>query len=508
MRMLLRAALAAMIAGTGAQANAAWYEAKSNHFIIYANENPNGLKVYAQNLERFDSSARQLVGLADPPLTDSGKVNIFVLPSLGAVSKLVGLGYAGGMYVTRASGSFAFVPDLRGLSSEYGNVIFFHEYTHHLQLQTADYPIPQWVSEGFADFMSTAEVNGDGSVTFGKQAPGREWDPIHQNMFPLSQMLGETYGRLNDQTVDYLYSRGWLLTNYLLGEPTRRNQLTLYLNAIAKGAKPIDAAASAFGDLKKLDRELGNYANSNSLHGFKVGAGLISGSPVAVRQLTPGEVAIMDVRIHSKRGVDSTSAPVVAAEARKVGQAYPNDAFVQSCLAEAEYDAKDYSGAQSAADRALAANPNDVHALIYKGRVETALAKAKPEKVDWDAIRDWFLKANRIDTENAEALELYYDTYRVAHQQPTPNAVNALLYAMALAPQDESVRMTAVQELLAEGKAADAKNAFALVAYSPHISSEMREWAGKVMQAMDQGDSKGALAQIQSFKPTQTAQKK
>lgn len=509
MRKLLRLLVAVSVSAAATQAQANWYEAKSNHFVIWADESPNQLKLYAQNLERFDSAARQLMGLSDPPLTDAGRVNIFVLPSLGAVSKLAGASWVGGLYVSRADGSFAFVPDLNILSSDYSRVIFFHEYTHHLQLQNADYPVPEWVAEGFADFMSTAEVNSDGSMTFGKQAPGREWSPMQQSMLPLNQLVGESYGKLNDRMIDYLYARGWLLTNYLLGEPKRRNEISTYVNAIAKGAKPIDAAQSAFGDLNKLERDLENYANSNSLHGFKVGADIIRIGPVALRPLTPGEVAIMDVRVHSKRSVDENTAPIVAAEAAKVAQQFPNDAFVQSCVAEAEFDAKDYAAAEAAADKALAANPNDIHALIYKGRIEMALAAAKPGKAaDWDGIRDWFLKANKLDTENAEPLELYYESYGAAHQPPTPNAVDALVYAMTLAPQDEQVRMNATMALLAEGKAADARKAFALIGYQPHLAPQTREWADKVMQAIDSGDTKGALTLIASFKPAPEADKK
>lgn len=509
MRKPLRVLVGACVAVAGTQAQANWYEAKSNHFVIWANESPNQLKLYAQNLERFDSAARQLMGLSDPPLTDAGRVNIFVLPSLGAVAKLAGAGWVGGLYESRADGSYAFVPDLGELSSSYSRVIFFHEYTHHLQLQTADYPVPEWVAEGFADFMSTAEVNSDGSMTFGQQAPGREWNPMQQSMLPLDQLVGESYGKLNDRTIDYLYARGWLLTNYLLGEPSRRNQISLYVNAIAKGAKPIDAAQSAFGDLDKLERDLENYANSNSLHGFKVGADIIRVGPVALRQLTPGEVAIMDVRVHSKHGVDEKTAPLVAAEAGRIALQYPNDGFVQSCVAEAEYDAKDYASAEVAADTALALNPNDVHALIYKGRIEMALAARKPGKeADWDSIRDWFLKANKLDTENAEPLELYYETFAAAHQPPTPNAVDALVYAMTLAPQDEQVRMNATMALLSEGKAPEARKAFAMIDYQPHLAAQTREWADKVMQAIGSGDTKSALSLIASFKPVPDPQKK
>ena len=288
MRLLVRVALAAMFAVGGTQAHAAWYEAKSNHFIIYANENPNDLKLYAERraLRLFRSSVDEA---ARSSTYRAGLVNIFVLPSLGAVSKLAGASYVAGFYISRADGSYVFIPSFRDASSDYARVIFFHEYTHHLQLQTAEYPVPGWVAEGFADYMSTAEISGDGSVTFGKQAPGREWDSRQQSMLPLSQLVGETYSHLSEQKLDYFYARGWLLTNYLLGEPKRRNQLNTYLSSIAKGAKPIDAATGAFGDLNKLEHDLERYANSNALHGFKVDASLIQEGPVTVRPLTSGK---------------------------------------------------------------------------------------------------------------------------------------------------------------------------------------------------------------------------
>ena len=198
---------------------------------------------------------------------------------------------------------------------------------------------------------------------------------------------------------------------------------------------------------------------------------------------------------------------MVAAEAKKIALQYPQDSFVQSCLAEAEYDAHDYAEAKAAVDRTIGINPTDVHALIYKGRVGMALAKANPKAADWEAIRGSLIKANQLDTENAEPLELYYESYGAAHQPPPPNAVDALIYAMALAPRDQGIRMEAVQELLAEGKAADAKKAFAMIAYQPHLPSGMREWADKVMQRIDLGDTKAALAMVQSFKPTPAPQK-
>jgi tetratricopeptide (TPR) repeat protein len=191
----------------------------------------------------------------------------------------------------------------------------------------------------------------------------------------------------------------------------------------------------------------------------------------------------------------------LVADARKIAAQYPTDPFVQACLAEAEYDAGDYAAAEAAADRALAADRKSIHALIYKGRAQLRLAKANPQGANWEAIRGWFIKANAVDTENAEALALFYDSYRVAGQKPTKNAVDALLYSVDLAPQDLRLRFDAVDELLREERYDDAKRIFALIAYQPHASPEWRERATQIMDRMTSHQGGEAIALLSTPPP-------
>jgi Flp pilus assembly protein TadD len=162
-------------------------------------------------------------------------------------------------------------------------------------------------------------------------------------------------------------------------------------------------------------------------------------------------------------------------------------------LAEAEYDAGDYSAAEAAADRALAAEPRNVHAMIYKGRARMALAKASGGKSDWKEIRSWFSRANKLDTENAEPLMLFFQSYLEAGEQPTKNAVDALLYSVVLAPQDHGLRINAVRQLLIDNRVADARKLFAPLAFQPHASDKYRESNAKIMGAIDANDGKAAL---------------
>ena len=161
MRLLVRLLAISLAFALPVQAEAAWHEAKSRHFIIYADLKPDELRAYAERLERFDQAARKVRAMGDPPLTDSQRLTVFALRSEGAVARLASRGSGvRGFYESRASGNFAFVPRRAGSSSVDWDLdaqeIFFHEYAHHLQLQFASVALPPWVIEGFAEFFATA----------------------------------------------------------------------------------------------------------------------------------------------------------------------------------------------------------------------------------------------------------------------------------------------------------------------------------------------------------------
>jgi tetratricopeptide (TPR) repeat protein len=419
---------------------------------------------------------------------------------------------ARGFYMTRADGSYAFVPRYSGkLTSGAANAIgrteelldtqsiFFHEYAHHLQLQDAAVAIPTWAVEGFAEFFATAEVQKDGSVLIGKFPEYRVFGVRDRTSMTLAQILGDKLpDKITIDQIDALYARGWLLTHFFAMTETRKGQFSRYIAGIQKGETPLESAQAAFGDLKTLEREVNDYQRQSHIMGLRLDAKVIPISDIAIRDLGPGEAAIMPVKIRSKRGVDASSAPAVAAQAQAIAAKFPHDAAVQSALAEADFDNKDYAGAKEAAARAIEANPRDDHALLYEGRAQMALARSAPKSADWDAVRAWFTKANALDTENAEPLEAFYESFAVAGQPPSDNATDALLYATALAPRDMNLRMEAVAALISGNRLSDARTLMAPVAYQPHLSAEVRELTGKIMAALAKDDVKSAIALLNS----------
>ncbi len=501
MRSTVRWLVAASTCVCASQASATWHEARSKHFIIYSDDNPKKLRAFAEKLERFDGAFRHLRQMDDPELTDGGRVKIFLLPDDDALDRLMRSQSIRGVYTTRSSGSFAFVPrnSGRGLTFDSSSstsvektsldtdAIFFHEYTHHLQLQDWSGVMPMWVREGFAEFYATAEVDARGNVTIGKFPSYRSQEIYFGSKITAEELVAADYETKRHEWTD-IYGRSWLLTHFLNVSGQRPGQLNRYLEGIEQGRKPRDAAQAAFGDLKALNRDVNDYLKPRSFLALTVNEKAIPVGELAIRPLSAGGSGIMDVVIRSKLGTDYSDAPGIAADARRIAASYPSDPFVQAALAEAEYGAQRYEAAAAAADRALAAEPNNVDALIYKGRAEMKLAAANGARADWAKIRSWFTRANKIDTENAEALMLFYDSYAESRQALTRNAIDALLYAADLAPGDRELRLKAVRQLLAENRLKEARDRFVPAAFETHAKAEWRSGAQAVIDAMDSGN--------------------
>ena len=501
MRRLLLLVLTTCAAFAAAPAEAAWQRASSKHFIIYSDEKPNDLRWFAERLERFDSAVRNVRDMGDPTIGDGNRLTVFVVRNAEEVQKLIrdSTGYVRGFYLPRASGSVAFVPRQSGSGSEWdldADTVFFHEYAHHLMMQDLNSPAPAWLVEGFAEFMSTASFERDGSVGLGLPAKHRAYSLVGGFKLPIETILSGSMQKRGTEEQSSLYARGWLLAHYLTFEPSRRGQLEKYLDGIAKGVDPVQSARAAFGDLRQLDRELDRYLERPRLPIIKVSGNVLKTGPIDVQPLSPGGAAVIRLLAQSKRGVNKQAAEPLAGRVRAVEAKYLGDKLVELTLAEAELDAGHADAAEAAADRALKADPKSTEAMIDKGRAVAARAEKLEGPARHDAFEDarrLFIAANKLDTEDPEPLMMFYRTYLMEHVRPTENAVAALHYASELAPQDKGLRMTSGARYLADGQLKVARRALLPIAYDPH-GGTLATVASAMIDKIDHGDAKGALA--------------
>lgn len=487
---------AALLATTPVQA--AWHKASSAHFVIYADESPQKLREFATRLEKFDKAVRYVRGMQDHLVGDGNRPRVFIVPTVKDVRKLGGQ-TSGltpnfiGFYQGRAEGSIAVIPDKleSGMDEDDKFLILFHEYAHHLMRHDLSVAIPLWYSEGFAEFMSTATFGRDGSVSLGRAALHRAFNIDDSKTLPLEMIFSAQNEKMSEEQWSSLYSRAWLLTHYLTFEPSRKGQLGRYLQDIAGGKNGLQAAQEAFGDFKALDRNLHGYLGRSKMTSLKVAATAIPIGPIQVEPLSAGAAEVMPHRIGLKAGVAVQERPVLVQQIRAVAAKHPGDPLVQATLAEAEFDSHQYAAAEAAADRALAADPRMIEAMIYKGQAIMERAAQDEEGASFADARSWFMKANKLDSEDPEPLMLFHRAQARDHGRPNANAIAALHYASDLAPQDLGLRMQSAYQYLRDGKLAQARRALAPVAFDPHGGSYAKA-ARTAIERIDAGDGKGA----------------
>ncbi len=495
--------LCAVAALVAAPAHAAWYQAASKHFVIYADDNPKRLSAFADRLERFDAAVRLLDHMPDPDVGLGNRLTVFVLPRAADVRALVGdkTGFLDGFYTGRVSGPLAYIGQdvgtYGGISNE---TIFFHEYTHHLMMQDVDEaPYPEWFVEGFAEFFSTPKFDKDGSVWFGVPAQHRAGGLFFGPKEPVAALFAGMQPNMPPDKREVFYGRSWLLTHYLFMGKKRDGQLEKYIQLLGAGVPSLDAAHQAFGDFNQLDKELNSYL-TGAMYEFKIPGSKIHIGPIEVTPLTPGAAQVIVARAKIKYR-DNQPAEALAAQVRQAETRYRGDDMVERTLAEAELDAGHPQAAESAAERALEANPKSTEAMVLKGRALTAEASADKDSTRaqslFDEARHTFIAANKLDTEDPEPLYEFYRTYIEEGQRPTDNALAALHYASDLAPQDFGVRMNSAIAYLNEGKFNDARSALTVVAYSPHAQSA-GDVAKRMIADLDAGKGRATLQELKT----------
>ncbi|HET9355678.1 MAG TPA: hypothetical protein VFO42_05895 [Sphingomicrobium sp.] len=492
---------AAAAAAFAAPAGAQWHQASSKHFVIYGDMPEAEMRDYAERLEKFDAAARVVRSMTDPVVGDGNRVQVFVASSMLEVNRLYGgnadtgiLGY----YVGNASGPFIVTPRkirrFRDGSTQDPDTTFFHEYTHHLQLQSTNKPMPAWLSEGFAEFLSDPIFGPDGSVGLGTPVKDRAEQIYQAKWAPLAALLeGDAYKLSYNDFWHQNYAQGWLLNHYLAFEPSRRGQIDAYVKRIEAGEPPLTAARAAFGDIRALEKELIAYKSTKKFPYLKVETAKLKVEPVTVTRLATGAAEAMPYRIHVKTGYGAASKRGVVAKLRDIAGRHPGDLLVLRTLAEAEFDNDNFDQAANAADAALKIDPNSIEALIYKGRATMSRAKKAKDQNGFEAARKLFVRANKLDPEDPEPLYLYFRSYVDSGAAAPRSALEAAKYAAVLAPRDYTIAGELVYEYLRQNKLNEAATTLKPVAYMPHFGQGRHNHALRVLALIEKGQRDEAM---------------
>lgn len=493
-------AATAFVALIPTSANATWYEARTDHFVLTVDDTEANARSFAEHLERFDAALRRLYDVKDGPDQHLRPLAVYSFDA-GLFHKVCNCDGLLGYYQPRVKQSVIFsahMPSadkkakLGGWSSQ---AVLLHEYGHHFTFSNFPIAYPKWFAEGFAEFNATAEFDPDGSVLIGYPVNYRADAIRHRGVSVWG--LFDPDDHVNWADLDGFYGDGWLLTHYLMLGHNRKGQLAHYLDLINEGKSNLDAAKAAFGDLAALNTELFKYSKGALFPRLRIPP---SGQPITVtmRQLSPGEVTMLPTYAEVRSGAPKDHFGRLAAQALEIAKSYPADEAVQSECAEIELATVRAAYALDSANAALKINPHSIDPLVVKGMVAFDLlstAKSKDESA-WNAVRGWFLNANHIDPNAVMPLFEYYESFVAEGATPTDNAVMALKRAEVLAPESSVVRMALGRQMLLAGDAHSARALLAPIAYSPH-AARAKNVPLQIIDMIDAGHIDDAKALMQ-----------
>ncbi|WP_108786705.1 DUF1570 domain-containing protein [Erythrobacter sp. Alg231-14] len=494
---IVTAAFMTIALATPAQAK--WHKAESDRFVIYSDSRADDLREFGEMLERYHIAMELESGRQVPVPSPSNRLTVFMVGSRDDLRDVYGAGSrsaVAGFYIPRANGSVTFVPNIRIRSGGGGRVrtgtrysrssgtgaldralsTLLHEYTHHFLIASARHAMPRWLSEGAAEYFSSARFNEDGSVDIGLPNNDRAYEISQAAPVSLRQLLDyELYRSNRSGAYDAYYGRSWLLYHYLRFNPSRSGQLVQYWQAVASGADSLEAAEQIFGNLDRLERELRDYGRQTSMSGMRFGSGDISIGTVSVSALSDGHAAMMNVIIRSKRGVDDERADEIVANARSIAQRFPDDANVLAALAEAEYDAGNDDAAIAAGTRAIAADPTVLNAYVQKGyALFRQAADADDKDAAYAAAMEPFQALNALEADHTQPLIYFYRSFARRGVAPPDGAKFALERATQLAPFDQSLAMEVAAMKAADGETVVARYLLAPIAADPHGGRQSR----------------------------------
>lgn len=474
-------------------ARAAWHEASSEHFVIYADQKASTIRLFAERLETFHAAMAFRLGRAPESPSPSNRITVFVVSSKSNVRKLADVKgkYTAGIYLPNAGNIVTIVPKLRTGGSKFAlspETILRHEYAHHFLYNITSRVFPRWFSEGFAEFYASGKFERDGTIVLGGDAAHRAYELAASRKVPIELLLDtNAYRKNRTGGYDQFYGRSWLLYHYLTLGKERPGEMETFQNLLAKGSSELEASKQAFGDLQQLDSDLDRYARNKRITVIAIPPDRLKTGPVSIRRLSEAEAEIMPIIMESRTGVDEEEAKEIVVDARRIAAQYPDNAAVLEALAEAEFDAGYDAEAIAAADRSLALDPKRVRAQIQKIYAYARRAENADDQVQaWKDVRKQIVAANRIETNHPIPLIQYFRSYRSTGSRPPQIAIDGLHRALQLAPFDQGLRMTVAAQYMADKNFAAAATTLKPVAFNPH-RGPLAAAAEKLLELAEQG---------------------
>ncbi|ACL94587.1 hypothetical protein [Caulobacter vibrioides] len=471
-RRVLYGVAAPLLAFAGpawAQSGGSWLHVTTPSFDIHGRVDAKTLLRLAREVEDFDGLLRTLHDVNDH--APARPLSLYISPNDADMRRVRPDGPRVTGFYSAGVGEVFAVLSVDG-GEDRGRQVLFHEYAHHFMLRNAPAAYPAWLVEGYAEYFATVRFTDD-SIELGVTSPriarlrGAVWSPFED-------ILGRRALTGTQNDIAAFYAQSWLLTHYMMSDPTRLAALQRYASAVAEGGDPVALMPGAVGvPLDSLERLLKRYMGA--LPGRRLPrppSAAIEGLQITRLPASADALILENQRL--KMGVPTAERAAFLTQIRERAARFPGDRLAELTLARAENDFGDRSKAQALLRGRIAADPTDVEALQILGWSCMLQARAEPASAArWlEEARDHLGAAFKLDPDNPLVLYDYALTRRGEPAYPSENILNVLLKAQAIAPQVSAFRMGAVDGLVRRDRFEEAAVLLQPLLNNPHASRE------------------------------------
>lgn len=461
-----------------AATQARWLQARTANFIVYGEQSETRLRQIAADLDNYDRVLRILTATKQPPLPLPLK--IYLLDANSDLRRILPVGPAtAGFYSCGHEGCAAFAGagswgTQDGVS---GLEIVQHEYAHHFMWQYHSFPYPAWYVEGFAEYMMTIRRQ-DEYFEVGRFNYNRARALLQESLMPVARLLNWAQDASDDQT-GLFYAQSWLLVDYLFSSETLKVAMTRYFQLRLAGREEAAAFQEAFGyDHRQLDKDLQLYLRGKiKVLQFKLPeltrpeAVTVSALPVSA-----DEVLLEDAAMRYGR-FDQAAAEQRVKRLTKILGMHPADVYVQRTLALAQVCAVQSEAAQASLDTLLKTAPEDAELLYWRARTEMEPARELQEerRLQLLAALPWLTRALKLERDDYRSWYSFAVALQAKDSLPPDVAVQAMLNAYALAPQQPQNTLGAATMLMRAGRYPEARQILQLLAAQAHKSDAVEQ---------------------------------
>ena len=484
-----------------------WIEVRSEHFTVITDSNEKQGRHIADQFERMRWVFQKLypranVDPAEPIFVIAAK-NQKVFQTMEPAAYL-----AKGQL--KLAGYYSHTEDknyiLLQLDAEFDHpfATVYHEYTH-LQFMGAAAWMPLWLNEGLAEFMQNTEIR-EKDVRLGEPSADDILYLRQNKLIPLSVLFkvdATSPYYHEEQKGSVFYSESWALTHFLMvtDHDNHTDRMGDYMNLVSHNEDPLAAAEKAFGDLKRLQKDLEGYIQYANYKEFIMSsaAAPIDESTYKVRAMTQEEFDARRADVLSNVNRETEARALLDTILKED----PNNVQAHETMGFIEYRARNMDEARKWYEEAVKLDAQDFAAHYYFA----LLSMAAPGTVDDSEIETSLRAAIRLNPLFAPA----YDRLAVFFAMRRLNLDQARLlsiHAVKLDPGEVAYRVNAANVLMAMEQYSDAVKVLQVaekVAKDPSQVAMVQQQIDQIERFQKEREAAAAYANAQNSEASEPA---